>query len=69
MLTTLRTSRNVGQRQVGAAHALHSRNHQRPGGAIQVRLAAEAPVCLWRPSLATDQVECVWGIERIAAPQ
>jgi len=69
MLTTLETSRNVGHRQAGAAHALHSRNHQRPGGAIQVQRAEEALARLWRPSSLTGRIECVWEIDCIVAMQ
>ena len=50
------------------AYALRGRNHRRSQGAVHVRRTKEALVCRWRQSPVTRQLECVWGIERIAAP-
>jgi len=47
------------------AYALRGRRSQ---GAVHVRRTKEALVCRWRHSPVTGQLECVWGIERTAAP-
>ena len=57
-----------GTLRANPAYALRGRNHRRSQGVVHVRRTKEALVCRWRQSPVTGRLECVWGIERIAAP-